>query len=62
MKANAGGEIAPAEVLGRNKLIADLWGILEQQSVILSAERRMGKTSVIKKMRSEANPDKLLPI
>ncbi|XZN96223.1 MAG: hypothetical protein ACM65K_25820 [Microcoleus sp.] len=59
MKANPGGEIAPAEVMGRDKLIADLWGILEQQSVILSAERRMGKTSVIKKMRSEASPDKL---
>ncbi|MEZ2225656.1 hypothetical protein [Microcoleus sp.] len=59
MKANPGGEIAPAEVMGRDKLIADLWGILEQQSVILSAERRMGKTSVIKKMRSEATTDKL---
>ena len=59
MKANPGGEIAPAEVMGRDKLIFDLWGILEQQSVILSAERRMGKTSVIKKMRSEATADKL---
>jgi hypothetical protein len=59
MKANPGGEIAPAEVMGRDKLISDLWEILERQSVILSAERRMGKTSVIKKMRSEATPDKL---
>jgi hypothetical protein len=59
MKANPGGEIAPAEVMGRDKLIFDLWRILEQQSVILSAERRMGKTSVIKKMRSEATADKL---
>ncbi|MCU0543352.1 MAG: hypothetical protein MUE44_14460 [Oscillatoriaceae cyanobacterium Prado104] len=59
MKANPGGEIAPAEVMGRDRLIGDLWGILEQQSVILSAERRMGKTSVIKKMRSEAAADKL---
>jgi len=59
MKANPGGEIAPAEVMGRDKLISDLWKILEQQSVILSAERRMGKTSVIKKMRSDATPDKL---
>jgi hypothetical protein len=59
MKANPGGEIAPAEVMGRDQLISDLWEILERQSVILSAERRMGKTSVIKKMRSEATPDKL---
>jgi len=43
MKANPGGEIASAEVMGRDHLIADLWGILEQQSVMLSAERRMGK-------------------
>jgi hypothetical protein len=59
MKANPGGAIAPAEVMGRDKLIVDLWGILEQQSVILSAERRMGKTSVIKKMQAEATSDKL---
>ena len=59
MKANPGGEIAPAEVMGRDKLISDLWEILERQSVILSAERRMGKTSVIKKMRSDATADKL---
>jgi hypothetical protein len=59
MKANPGGEIAPAEVMGRDQLISDLWEILERQSVILSAERRMGKTSVIKKMRSDATPDKL---
>ncbi|MCC3444934.1 MAG: hypothetical protein JGK01_25270, partial [Microcoleus sp. PH2017_03_ELD_O_A] len=59
MKANPGGEIASAEVMGRDKLISDLWGILEQQSVMLSAERRMGKTSVIKKMRSEATANKL---
>ena len=59
MKANPGGEIAPAEVMGRDKLISHLWEILERQSVILSAERRMGKTSVIKKMRSDATPDKL---
>ena len=59
MKANPGGEIASAEVMGRDHLIADLWGILEQQSVMLSAERRMGKTSVIKKMRSEAAANKL---
>ena len=59
MKANPGGEIAPAEVMGRDKLISHLWEILERQSVILSAERRMGKTSVIKKMRSDATADKL---
>jgi hypothetical protein len=59
MKANAGGQIAPDEVVGREALITSLWEILEQQSVILSAERRMGKTCVIKKMQAEAPSDKL---
>ena len=53
MKANPGGIISPNEVLGRDRLIERLWKTLEQQSVILVAERRMGKTSVIKKMAAE---------
>jgi hypothetical protein len=60
MKANPGGQIAPNEVVGRNELIAHLWRVLERQSVILTAERRMGKTQVIKKMEAEAPPSKLL--
>jgi len=59
MRANPGGEIAPAEVFGRDKLIERLWRILERQSLVLSAERRMGKTSILKKMRAEAPADKL---
>ena len=59
MKANPGGAIAPKDVIGRDKLIANLWNILDRQSVILSAERRMGKTTVIKKMEAEAPLDKL---
>lgn len=59
MKANPGGQVAPSEVIGRDELIQSLWEILEQQSLILSAERRMGKTCVIKKMQAEASLDKL---
>lgn len=61
MKANPGGAIAPKDVIGRDRLIANLWNILDQQSVIFSAERRMGKTTVIKKMEAEA-PSNKLPI
>ena len=50
MKANPGGELALDEVIGRDQLIRRLWDTLNRQSVILIAERRMGKTSVIKKM------------
>ena len=59
MKANPGGKIAPAEVIGRGELISGLWERLEQQSLILSAERRMGKTSVIQKMCAEPRSNKL---
>ncbi len=57
MKANPGGEIAPTNIIGRDGLVAQLREILEQQSVVLVAERRIGKTSVIKKMRAEAPPE-----
>jgi hypothetical protein len=33
MKANPGGKIAPAEVIGRGELISGLWEILERQSL-----------------------------
>jgi len=59
MRANPGGQVAPSEVVGRGELIQNLWEILERQSLVLSAERRMGKTCVIKKMQAEAPPDKL---
>ena len=59
MKANPGGQVAPSEVVGRDSLILDFWDILERQSLVLSAERRMGKTCIIKKMQAQPLPDKL---
>lgn len=59
MKANPGGQLAPNEVFGRDGLIDSLWRILERQSVVLTAERRMGKTQVIKKMQAQSPPTKL---
>ena len=59
MRANPGGQIPPSEVLGRDALIERLWRILERQSLVLCAERRMGKTCLIKKMIAEVPPDKL---
>jgi len=61
MKANPGGHIPPSEVVGRDDLIYVLWRTLERQSVVLSAERRMGKTCIIKKMVAEP-PEGSLPI
>ena len=54
LRANPGGEIAPDEVIGRDRLIARLWKVLETRSVVLSSERRVVKTSIVKKMRQQA--------
>ena len=61
MKANPGGEIAPEEVIGRDRLIERLWETLESQSVVLVAERRIGKSCIDKKMDAES-PENLLTV
>ena len=59
MRTNLGGQIAPDEIIGRDELIEHIWDILDRQSLVLSAERRMGKTCVIKKMEAEVPANKL---
>jgi hypothetical protein len=56
MKANPGGNLNPEGVYGRDQLIAMLWERLEAQSVVITAERRIGKTQVLLKMRAEPKP------
>lgn len=53
MRTNPGGSLKPEEVVGRDRLIVDLWDKLERHSVLMTAERRMGKTSVLKKMSNQ---------
>src|SRR5690606_32082857 len=53
MKANPGGQNDTKAAVGRKRLIEQLWETVEQQSLIITAERRIGKTTVIKKMRDE---------
>ena len=53
MKANPGGVIDPKNVYGRDRLIEGLWERLDQQCVLMNAERRIGKTSVLRKMAKE---------
>lgn len=50
MKANPGGQLSPDQIVGRDILIESLWRILDRQSLVLAAERRLGKTSILKKM------------
>ncbi len=53
MQINPGGRLAPDDVVGRDAIIDRYWGILERQSLILSAERRIGKTSIVQKMEHD---------
>ena len=50
MKANPGGTITGDAILGREKEIKEIWEKLEKRSLILTAERRVGKTCVLRKM------------
>jgi hypothetical protein len=56
MKANPGGVIDPKHVYGRDGLIAELWRQLDQTCVLINAERRIGKTSVLRKMAQDGAP------
>jgi hypothetical protein len=51
--ANPGGLLDVNEIYGRDDLIAELWRALEQQSVRLEAEKRIGKSSVLRKMATK---------
>jgi hypothetical protein len=53
MKANPGGQIDSGEVVGRDELIDQIWDTLDQQSIRMTAERRIGKTTIIKKLCAE---------
>jgi hypothetical protein len=53
LKINPGGLLSPRQVVGRDDFIASIWRALERQSVLLTSERRMGKTSVMRKMTEE---------
>ncbi len=53
LRVNPGGRLDQSQVVGRDALIESIWGRLEQQSVLLTSERRMGKTCVMRKMREE---------
>ena len=53
MKANPGGQIDSKSVIGRDELIQQLWETVESQSLVITAERRIGKTTVMKKMLHE---------
>jgi hypothetical protein len=61
MKSNPGGQLSVSEIIGRDGFVRRLWEIIARQSLVLTAERRMGKTHIVKKMMSGI-PDGILAI
>ena len=53
MQINPGGRLDIQDVIGRDREIDRYWRVLERQSLVLSAERRIGKTHILLKMRDE---------
>jgi len=53
MKASPGGQLAIKDIFGRDEFIADLWRTLDTNSVRMEAERRIGKTHILRKMEAE---------
>src|SRR6516164_7634610 len=53
MKANPGGQLPIDEILGRDRVIDQLWDVVERNSVVMTAERRIGKTSIVRKMHAQ---------
>ena len=53
MQINPGGRLNTGDVMGRDSEIARYWRVLERQGLVISAERRIGKTHIVLKMRDE---------
>ena len=53
MQINPGGRLNTKDVVGRDVEIARYWDVLKRQGLVISAERRIGKTHIVLKMRDE---------
>lgn len=56
---HTGGVLDPSQIIGREDIIKEYWEILQRQGIVLYAERRFGKSSVLTKMRAEDRKDYL---
>lgn len=45
-RTNRGSTPSPEEVIGRKEFVTTLWRTLERDNVLLTAQRRLGKSSV----------------
>jgi hypothetical protein len=56
MKPNPGGQLDPANVIGRDELVAQMWEILNGRNIYMNDVRRIGKTQILVKMKASPPP------
>ncbi|MGO8677580.1 MAG: hypothetical protein ACLQVX_17120 [Limisphaerales bacterium] len=56
MRSNPGGQLAPGNIVGRDKLVAQMWTILRGRSIYMNDLRRVGKTMILDKMQADPPP------
>jgi hypothetical protein len=56
MEINPGGHLPTEEIVGRDESVRRYWQILARQGLILTGERRIGKTHIMWKMHSDGCP------
>jgi uncharacterized protein len=54
MKPNPGGILSISDIVGREAIVGYLGSVLTEQSILLVAERRSGKTHVLEKFKASA--------
>jgi hypothetical protein len=53
MRIDPGGRLEMVDIVGGDGKIRRYWSILDRQGLVLSAERRIGKTQIALKMMDE---------
>jgi hypothetical protein len=52
MRPNPGGQLAPNDIVGRDDLVGQMWGILDGRSIYMNDLRRIGKTQILNRMEA----------
>jgi hypothetical protein len=59
-RTHRGGTPAPQEIVGRDAIVACLWHLLEHENILLTAQRRLGKSSLLILMKNAPPKDTLV--
>ena len=57
MRANPGGQLQPDQILGRDQVVEECWRELKDRSLLITAERRSGKTQLLRLLAARLPAD-----